>query len=79
MLTGHSTLRIHLHLLGLVDGPMCRRCRMGEETLAHLLCECEALASLRHAHLGSFSMEPRYIMHTNLGAIYGYARAMGLP
>jgi hypothetical protein len=67
------------HLLGLVDRPMCRRCEMGEETSAHVLCECEALALLRHAHLGSFSMELRDIMHTNVGAIYGYARAVGLP
>jgi len=30
-----------------------------EETSAHILCECEALASLRHAYLGSFFLEPK--------------------
>jgi hypothetical protein len=54
LLTGHNTLRRHLHLLGLADSPMCRRCCMEEETSAHILCECEALASSRFAHLGSF-------------------------
>jgi len=29
-----------------------------ERTLAHILCECEALASLRHMYLGSFFLEP---------------------
>jgi hypothetical protein len=32
-----------------------------EETSAHILCECEALASLRHAYLGSFFLEPEDI------------------
>ena len=54
LLTGHNTLRRHLHLLGLHDSPLCRKCGVREETSAHILCECEALASLRHAHLGSF-------------------------
>jgi hypothetical protein len=79
LLTRHNTLRRHFHLLGLVDSPMCRRCGMEEETSAHILCVCEALASLRHAYLGSFFMEPRDIMYVSLGAIYGYVRAAGLP
>jgi hypothetical protein len=54
LLTGHNTLRRHLHRLGLVDSPLCRKCGVKEETSAHILCECEALASLRHVHRGSF-------------------------
>ena len=52
LLTGHNTLRRHLYLPGLLDSPLCRRCGAGEETSAHILCECEALASHRHAYLG---------------------------
>jgi hypothetical protein len=26
LLTGHNTLRRHLHLMGLSDSPLCRRC-----------------------------------------------------
>jgi len=69
LLTGHNTLRRHLHLLGLLDSPLCSRCGVKEETLAHILCECEALASLRHAHLCSFLLEPENIKNINLGAI----------
>ena len=54
LLTGHNILRRHLHLMGLSDSPLCRRCGAEDETSAHILCECEALASLTHAHLGSF-------------------------
>ena len=48
LLTGHNTLRRHLYLLRLIDSPLCRACGVKEETSAHVLCECEALASLTH-------------------------------
>jgi hypothetical protein len=61
LLTGHNTLRRHLHLLGLSDSPLCKRCGTEDETSAHILCECKALASLRLAYLGSFLLEPEDI------------------
>jgi hypothetical protein len=61
LLTGHNTLRRHLHLLGLLDSPLCRRCGVKEETSAQILCECQASASLRHAYLGSFSWSRRIL------------------
>jgi hypothetical protein len=54
LLTGHNTLRRHLYLLGLQDSPLCTKCGVMEETSAHILCECEAMASFRHAYLSSF-------------------------
>jgi len=67
LLTGRNTLRRHLYLLGLLDSPLCRKCGVEEETPAHILCECEALASLRHAYLGSFFLEPEDIRSLGLG------------
>ena len=67
LLTGHNTLRRHLYLLGLLDSPLRSRCRMMEETLAHIFYESEALASLRHAYLGSFFLEPKDIQSISLG------------
>ena len=69
LLTGHNTLRRHLYLLGLLDSTLCSKCGVREETLAHVLCECEALASLRHAYLGSFFLEPEDIKNLGLEAI----------
>ena len=37
LLTGHNTLRRHLHLLGLLDSLLCRKCGKKEETLAHIM------------------------------------------
>jgi len=79
LLTGHNTLRRHLYLLGLLDSPLCRKYGVGEETLAHILCECEVLASLRHAYLGSFFLKSEDIRSLGLGAIWIYSKVAGLP
>ena len=78
LLTGPNTLRKYLYLLGLMDSPLCRGCGVKEETSAHILCECEALTSLRHTHLVSFFLEPEDIKIVNLGTIWSFGRATGL-
>ena len=78
LLTGYNTLRRHLYLLGLSNSPLCRWCEAGEETSAHVLCECEALASRRHTYLGSF-LEPGDIKNLNFGAIWNCSKAAGIP
>ena len=45
----------------LSDSPLCRRCAAEDETSAHIFCECEVLASLRHVYLGSVFLEPEDI------------------
>jgi len=79
LLIGHNTLRRQPHILGLTDIPLCRKCGVEEETSAHILCECEALVSFRHVHLGSFFLEPEDIQSISLGAIWNFSKAMGLP
>jgi len=37
LLTGHNTLRRHLHLMWLSSSPVCRRCGAEDETSAHIL------------------------------------------
>ena len=76
LLTGHNTLRRHLHLLGLLGSPLCRRCGV-KETSSHILCECEALASLRHKYLGSFFLEPEDIKSISLRAIWNFGNVTG--
>jgi hypothetical protein len=79
LLTGHNTLRRHLHLMGLMDSSLCRKCGVEEETSAHILCWSETLASIRHAHLGSFFLGPEDIKNQNLGTIWHFNKAAGLP
>jgi len=56
--TGHNTLWRYLCIKGIGNGPMFRKCVTEEENSVHILCECEALASLRYIYLGSFFLDP---------------------
>ena len=68
LLTGHNTLRRHLHIMGLSDSPFCRKCG-AEETSAHVLCECEALVHT-DTYLGSFFLDREDVRGLSLGAIW---------
>jgi len=78
LLTGHNTLRRYLHVMGLSNNSTCRQCGTEEETSVHILYECEALASLRHAYLGSFFLDPEGIMNLNLGAMWNFSKGIWL-
>jgi len=78
LLTGHNTLRRHLHVMRLSNNPTCRKCTE-KETSIHILCECEVLASLRHIYVGSFFLDPEDIKELGVGAIWNFAKGTGLP
>jgi hypothetical protein len=78
LVTGHNTLSRHLHVMGLTDSPLCRRCGAEEETSVDVLSECEALTTLRHAYLGSFFMDPEDIRGLSPGAIWNFIKGTGL-
>jgi len=65
--------------MGLPDFPLCRRCGAEDETSAHILCEYEALASLRLMYLGSICLDPEDIKSISLGAIWNFSKVTGLP
>jgi len=64
LLTGHNTLRQHLYVMGLSDDPICRKCGTEEETSVHVLCACEALASLTYSYLGSCFLDSEDITYS---------------
>ena len=45
-------------------------CRTEGGTSVHILGDCEASASLRHAYLGSFFLDPEDITNLSVGAIW---------
>jgi hypothetical protein len=53
---GHWHLKGHLFKLGLVNSPDCDRHKQAFEMASCILCECEALATLRIRHLGFYAM-----------------------
>jgi len=78
LLTGHNTLRRRLYVMGLSNNSACRKCGTEEETSVHILCECEALVSLRHVHLCCFFLDPEDIRKLSIGAIWNFAKGTGL-
>ena len=77
LFTGHNALR-HLCIMGIGNNPMCRKCGTEKETSVHILCECEALASLRYIYLGSFFLDPDNVKKVGVGAIWRFSNATGL-
>jgi hypothetical protein len=52
--------------------------RIEEETSFHGLCECEALASFRHAYLGAFFLDPEDITNLRISALWNFGKGTGL-
>ena len=77
LLTGHNSLRGNLYIMGLGNNPTCRKCGTDEEISVHILCECEALASLRYTYLGSFFLYPEDRV-LGMGAIWNFVKGTGL-
>jgi hypothetical protein len=59
--------------MGLGNNPSCRKCGAEEETSVQILCECKALAFLRHMDLGSFFLDPEDTRVLGVGAIWNFA------
>jgi len=78
LLTGQNILRRHLHVMGLSNNRTDRKCGTEEETSVHILSECVALASLIHAHLGSFFLDPEGITKLNTAAIWNFSKGTWL-
>jgi len=77
LLTGHNTLKRHLYAMRLSSNPTCRKCGTEEEMSVHILCECEALASLRQAYLGSFFLDPEDVMYLSRGPSEALVKEQG--
>ena len=61
LVTGHNTLRrLFFYVMGMINSALCRRCGAEEKTSALVVCDCEALTSIRHSYLfGLLSLGPK--------------------
>jgi hypothetical protein len=62
-------MAIFLYLMELTNSPLRRRWGAEEEISPHVLCECQALAALRHEFLGSLFLDPKDVKSLSLGAL----------
>jgi len=66
MITGHCRLWKHLHTIGKVSEPDCRKCGMEEETAHHIVGECPAIKSIRVRLYGKPLLLPEEVMEEPL-------------
>jgi hypothetical protein len=78
LLTGHCHLKGHLFKLGLVNSPKCNRCKQASETASHVLCDCEALATLRFRHLGHHFMKAGDFEDISVSKMLNFVQGAGL-
>jgi hypothetical protein len=78
LLTGHCHLKGHLLKLGLTDDPTCERCLQEDESVTHILCDCEAIAYLRFRHLCQFFIESSDYYDAPINKILHFIRSLGL-
>jgi hypothetical protein len=78
LVTGHCHLKGRLSKLGLTDDPTCERCLKEDESVTHILCDCEAIANLRFHHLGQFFMEPSDYYDAPINKVLHFIRSVGL-
>jgi len=64
--------------MGLSNNLTCRKCGTEEEASVHILCQCEALASLRYIYLGFFFLDLEDIKVLGVGAIWNFVKGTGL-
>ena len=77
-LTGFLGLYGHPHRIGKDMNPLCRRCLNGNETVEHLLCECESLTMSRGRIFGQRFGELQQLSHVPVDLFRRLATEIGL-
>ncbi|XP_050521071.1 uncharacterized protein LOC126894245 isoform X2 [Daktulosphaira vitifoliae] len=78
LLTGHGHLFKHLNAMGVSESPLCRKCGVEEKDSFHIMCECEALSTLRSNYLNKPFPEKEDIKNLKPREILNFARKTGL-
>jgi len=71
--------RVQFTVTLLSNNPNCRKCGAEEEISGHILCECEALASLRHyTSAFLFFLDTEDIRKLSIEAFWNFTKTTGL-
>lgn len=61
-------------LTGFVNSPECDTHKQASETASYVLCDCEALATLRFENLGSHFMKPGDLENISVSKILHFVQ-----
>jgi hypothetical protein len=79
LLTGHFHLKGHLFKFGLINSPESDCCKQASDTYSHVLCDCEALATLRFRRLGCHFTKPGDFEDISVSKILHLVQGARLP
>ena len=77
VITGHTSLKRHMFIMGYEDNPDCINCGMAE-TAIHVLTECPKYAGARMALLGKPILDIGHINKLELGRILKFLKTTNL-
>jgi predicted Zn-ribbon and HTH transcriptional regulator len=78
LLTGHTSLRAHLHKLGYTEGQQCRLCGYEKEDTVHVVCDCPVLACKRYRILGCMFLKPEDLENVRVSSLLSLVANTGL-
>ena len=78
LLTGHLGLNDHLYKIKKDINPLRRMCLGGNETVEHLLCECESLTMSRGRIFGQSFAELQQLSHVPVDLFRRFVTKIGL-
>lgn len=77
-LTGHYPVRARLKMMRLIADANCRFCGVEDETVEHLLCDCEALERMRFKHFKSGQLEAQDFKGISSKDFLAYVKSLKL-
>jgi hypothetical protein len=69
LLTGHTSLRAHLHKLGHTESQECRLCVYDKEDSVHFVCDCPVLACKRYRIWGCVFLKPEDVENVRVSSL----------
>jgi hypothetical protein len=78
LLTGHTSLRAHLHKLGHTERQECRLCGYEKEDSIHVVCDCPVLACERYRIWGCMFLKPEDFENVRVSSLLSLVANTGL-
>ena len=78
LLTGHTSLRAHLHKLGHTERQEWPLCGHDKEDSVHTVCDCPVLACKRYRILGCVFLKPEDLENVRVGSLLSLVANTGL-
>ena len=78
LLTGHTSLRAHLHKLGHTERQECRLCGYDTDDSVHTVCDCAVLACKRYRIWGRMFLKAEDLEKVRLSSLLSLVANTGL-